>query len=116
MLASAYLDYNPTNLSAQRASKKGLAQAALVHSSWRQPAQGLLAHSLTFENWDHRTLARFRQRGPRNVRCRHLSVVGLARADVVDLLTQFDEGGIKELRVVGRVASHLFHAPALGGE
>jgi len=118
ILALAFLDYSPAHdpdAALQRESKQGLARASLVHSFWRPAAQALLTSSLQFDAWKPKLLHRFRDRGPRGVRCRRLSVDGFARNRLLDLLTQFDDGGVAELRIAGKIPVDVFRVIALRG-
>ena len=94
------LDTNAT----LRTHQHGLARCALVHSSWRAPAQAILALDLHFSRRTDRArlghlLASRGRTAEKKLKCVRLEVTNLRPGELVGLLGVIEAGAVRELRL-----------------
>jgi len=97
-------------------SKLGLRHAALVHSSWRAPAQELLTAELVFHKTEPTTLALFLSSVEAGFRTDRLELYSLTVPDVRRVIEHAREGGVGGLSLHARMPLDLFALPAMSGE
>lgn len=118
ILTLAYDDDDPAS-SAYAANKRGLLAAALVHSSWRRPAQELLTKELVFDYRNKELLAMFMRDGPANGwKCRRLVIRYLTNDELAGVLGTAAPGGVREMvmDLEDDVKKPLFRMEALDSE
>ena len=107
----------PDHSSAYTHSKLGLRLAALVHSSWYAPAQELLTAELVFSRFSKpTTLALFLSSVPAGFRTDRLELFGLREPAIRGVVGHARAGGVRGLRLWGRVPADLFKLPGMAGE